>query len=116
MNTTQPISQAPVDSEVAATLQSNPEAAHFVASLAQGASLADAVRDHFGSLIAPDAPAETQQPAPPVSAEPTPAPAAAPQAEVAMYQSQLQMPTPGDDSAPDDDDDLFLFNSVSVWD
>jgi len=65
--------------DVAALLAANPEAAHFLATLAQGTPLAEAVRDHFGPMLAAEAP----EPDPPAS-EPEPAAAPAPAGEPAV--------------------------------
>lgn len=44
-----------LEPEVAEALRQNAEAAHFVADLATGTPLEEAVRNHFGQLLAKDA-------------------------------------------------------------
>ncbi len=68
--------------DVAALLAANPEAAHFLATLAQGTPLAEAVRDHFGPMLAEEAPAQAE--AAPRPEAPVPAPAPAPPEEPAV--------------------------------
>lgn len=101
---------ATVDPEIAALLKSNPEASHFIASLAQGAELADAVRAHFGGLLEGDGPEEASAPAPEpaAEAEAEPAPMFAPAAAAAAE-------APAGNGA-DEDDDFLSHATGSVWD
>lgn len=98
---------ATVDPEIAALLKSNPEASHFIASLAQGAELADAVRAHFGGLFEGDGPEEASAPASEPAAVAEPAPMFAPAAAAAE--------APAGNGA-DEDDDFLSHATGSVWD
>lgn len=94
-----------IDPDVADVLLKNPEAAHFIASLAQGIPLAQAVTDHFGPLT-------QSQPEP--QPEPEPAPEAP--AETPMFSTTVYCPESDSDS-PDGDDCLLLsLPTSSVWD
>lgn len=92
-----------IDPDVADVLLKNPEAAHFIASLAQGIPLAQAVTDHFGPL--------TQS-----EPEPQPEPAPEASAETPMFSTTAYCPESDSDS-PDGDDCLLLsLPTSSVWD
>lgn len=116
-----------LDAEVAQLLQSNPTAAHFVADLASGTALKEAVANHFGEYFAPsaEAPAQSADDTPPTATDtsaplaPMPQPPTIPDGQAPMYAPVGIAPT--DQAAPDADvddspDDPFLVVRPSVWD
>lgn len=116
-----------LDAEVAQLLQTNPTAAHFVADLATGTDLKEAVANHFGEFFTQpaEAAARSADDTPPTTDgsstphAPTPQPLAAPDVQAPMYAPVGIAPT--DQAAPDGDaddspDDPFLIFRPSVWD
>lgn len=116
-----------LDAEVAQLLQSNPTAAHFVADLASGTDIKEAVTNHFGEFFTQPVEAtgrsagDTQPTAGNSSAPlaPTPQPLARPDGQAPMYAPVGIAPT--DQATPDGDaddspDDPFLVFRPSVWD
>lgn len=72
MTSDEPSTGGIVDPEIADVLHKNPEVAHFIADLAAGSTLDDAVQSHFGNTAPahPDTPDTPQKPA----AQPVPQP------------------------------------------
>lgn len=77
-------------------LKENPDVAHFVADIAEGTPLKEAVSNHFGHILQPESSAaqeeeeenaDTEAPVPEPAPEPESEPAAEAEAEVGMYQS-----------------------------
>lgn len=112
-----------LDAEVAQLLQTNPTAAHFVADLATGTDLKEAVANHFGEYFTQpaDTPARSTDNTPPTADDnsATPQSLAASDVQAPMYAPVGIAPT--DQAAPDADtddspDDPFLAIRPSVWD
>lgn len=116
-----------LDAEVAQLLQTNPTAAHFVADLATGTDIKEAVANHFGEFFTQpaEAAARSADSTPPTAGDSsaplaaTPQPLAAPDVQAPMYAPVGIAPT--DQAAPDGDaddspDDPFLIFRPSVWD
>lgn len=107
-----------LEAEIAQLLHENPAAAHFMADLAGGTDLKQAVADHFGELL--DAPAADGANAPGDTGEITTEPAtqaAQPPQPAPMYAPVGIGPADAaSDDCADDTSDTFMLFAPSVWD